>query len=101
VVSQGFSVEPAQLTHAAAEFEVLAQEVRNLVAGTAALAEVDPGLFGTLPAASAALASFRQSTEEAVNGLRNVAMTLDEDVAAGLRATAASYLEAERANTVE
>jgi hypothetical protein len=96
---QGFTVVPAQLTLVAAEFQAMAQELNQVLGDLAPPAPLAAGLFGLLPAARSAFASYQETTQAAMDGLRKVAMALDEDVGAGLRATAANYLGTEEANT--
>jgi hypothetical protein len=96
---QGFTVVPTHLTLVAAEFQAMAQELNQAIDGLAVHPHQAPGLFGQLPAARSALARYQEATRAAVEGLRNVALALDEDVGGGLRVTAATYLGTEEANT--
>jgi hypothetical protein len=96
---QGFTVVPIQLTLLAAEFQAMAHELNQLLDGLAVPAHQASGLFGQLPAAHTALACYEEVTQAAVEGLRKVALALDEDVTSGLRVTAANYLGTEEANT--
>ena len=96
---QGFTVVPIQLTLAAAEFQAMAHELNQVLDGLAVPAHQAPGLFGQLPAARPALARYQEASRAGAEGLRKVAMALDEDVGGGLRVTAASYLGTEEANT--
>ena len=96
---QGFTVVPIQLTLAAAEFQAMAHELNQVLDGLAVPAHQAPGLFGQLPAGRTALARYVEVTQAAVEGLRKVALALDEDVGSGLRVTAANYLGTEEANT--
>ena len=96
---QGFTVVPIQLTLAAAEFQAMAHELNQVVDGLVVPAHQAPGLFGQLPAARPALARYQEASRAGVEGLRKVALALDEDVGGGLRVTAANYLGTEEANT--
>jgi hypothetical protein len=99
-VARTLRVEPGELARAAAEFETAAEGLCLAVSVLAASMCPEPGLFGVLPAAQAALAGYDEKSREAVDGLRAVARTLEEEVAAGLRATAAGYLATEEANVL-
>ena len=96
---QGFTVVPIQLSLAAAEFQAMAHELNQVLDGLAVPAHQAPGLFGQLPAARPALARYQEASRAGVEGLRKVALALDEDIGGGLRVTAANYLGTEEANT--
>jgi excreted virulence factor EspC (type VII ESX diderm) len=97
---QTLRVEPGELARAAGEFETAAEGLFCAVSIVAATMCPEPGLFGVLPAAQAALAGYQEKSREAVDGLRAVARALGQDVGAGLRATAAGYLATEEANVL-
>ena len=99
-VAQTLRVEPGELARAAGEFETAAEGLSLAVSVLAASMCPEPGLFGFPPAAQVALARYQEKSREAVDGLRAVARTLERDVAAGLRATAAGYLATEEASVL-
>jgi hypothetical protein len=97
-VAESLRVEPRHLSLAAHEFELAAEGLSEGLALLAAATCPEPALFGSLPAARAALAGYQEKAREAVDGLRAAASALEQDVAAGLRASAAGYLAVEEAN---
>jgi hypothetical protein len=99
-MASGFSVQPGRLSGLAAELEEAGAELRQAVSHFAAGASPEPGLFGLLGPAPAAVASYREVAHQALEGLRAAATALDGDVAAGLRATAAGYLASEEASVL-
>jgi hypothetical protein len=99
-MASGFSVHPVQLAGLADELQQAAAELRQALPRLAAAASPEPGLFGLLAPAGAAEARYREIARQALDGLGAAAAALDQDVAAGLRATAAGYLASEEASAL-
>ena len=97
-MATGFAVDPSYLEQAAACFASAAEVVDQAVALLSAGVSPGADLFGLLPEGQAALESYRERSRQAAGGLSAAAAALGEDVAGGLRATAAGYLRAEEAN---
>ena len=98
-MASGFSVQLGRLSQLADELEEAGAELRQAVSHFA-VASPEPGLFGLLGPAPAAVASYREVAHQALEGLRAAATALDADVAAGLRATAAGYVASEEASVL-
>jgi hypothetical protein len=99
-MASGFSVQPGHLSGLADELEEAAAELRQAVSHFATVASPEPGLFGLLGPASAAVDCYREIARQALDGLQAAAAALDDDVAAGLRTTAAGYLASEEASVL-
>jgi hypothetical protein len=99
-MATGFSVRPGHLSGLADDVAEAASEMRQAVSHFTTVASPEPGLFGLLGPAAAAEARYRDAARRALDGLRAIAAALDEDVAAGLRATAAGYLASDEAGVL-
>jgi hypothetical protein len=99
-MAPGFLVEPTRLIGLADELQAVAGELRQAVSEFALAASPEPGLFGVLGPAPAAAARYGATARQAMDGLQAAAAALDDDVAAGLRATVAGYLASDEASVL-
>ena len=96
----GFRADPDSLHQLAGGFEQAAGQVERMLDTFSSSVQDPPStVFGLLPGSRALHAAYLQTAQGAIGGLRAVQGALAEDLAAGLRANAAAYLQADEAST--
>jgi uncharacterized protein YukE len=99
VSSGGFHADPDFLYRLAGAFEQAAGQIEQAIETfSSSVLHPTTGTFGLLPAAQDAHRSYVETAQRAREGLKAVHNTLTAELAAALRASAATYVRADDAS---